>query len=150
MNSLFLKAGSLYAGVLLALMGWMGVAVAHGLPEHDAMSAATDHHRTLLENDSVRVLETRIRPGERTAVHSHPWPAALYVVSFSDFVRYDSDGRVLADSRSMSEKPQPGSALWSPPVPVHFIENVGDSELLVIAVELKSAFEQPANGDGGE
>jgi quercetin dioxygenase-like cupin family protein len=150
MNCLFANATARYAAVLLALLGSMGMALAHGLPEHDAMTAATQHHRTLLENDSVRVLETRIRPGERTAVHSHPWPAALYVVSFSDFVRYDPDGRVLADSRLMIDKPQPGSALWSPPVPVHSIENVGDSDLLVIAVELKNGGEEPAQVDGGE
>ncbi len=149
MNSLFSKTGSHFAAVLLALLGSMGIAVAHGLPEHDAMTAATRHHKTLLENDSVRVLETRIRPGERTEVHSHPWPAALYVVSFSDFVRYDPDGRVLADSRLMTEKPLPGSALWSPPVPVHSIENVGDSDLLVIAVELKADIQQPAQVEGG-
>jgi len=148
MNPLFANAPIRCAAVLLALLWSAGMALAHGLPEHDAMTAATQHHKTLLENDSVRVLETRIRPGERTAVHSHPWPAALYVVNFSDFVRYDPDGQVLADSRSMGEKPQPGSALWSPPVPVHFIENVGDSDLLVIAVELKSDLEQPAQADG--
>lgn len=150
MKPLIAKADARYCAVLLALLGSMDMALAHGLPKHDAMTAATQHHKILLENDSVRVLETRIRPGERTAVHSHPWPAALYVVSFSDFVRCDPEGRVLADSRSMSEKPQPGSALWSPPVPVHFIENVGDSDLLVIAVELKTTMETPANADGGE
>lgn len=37
----------------------------------------------------------------------------------------------------MTTKPQPGTALWSPPVPPHYIVNVGTTELLVIAVELK-------------
>jgi quercetin dioxygenase-like cupin family protein len=110
---------------------------AHDLPVHDAMTAAAQNHKVLLENESVRVLETRIRPGERTAVHSHPWPAAMYVVSFSDFVRYDPDGKVLIDSRTMSSKPQSGAAVWSPAVPLHYIENVGNSDLLVVAVELK-------------
>ena len=110
---------------------------AHDLPAHDAVAAAGQHHKVLLENESVRVLETRIGPGERTAVHAHPWPSALYVLTFSDFVRYDPDGKVLADSRTMPSKPQPGAALWSPPVPLHYILNVGSTELLVIAVELK-------------
>jgi len=110
---------------------------AHDLPAHDAMTAARQDHKLLLENESVRVLETRVRPGERTAVHSHPWPAAMYVVSFSDFVRYDPDGKVLIDSRTMSSKPQAGAAVWSPAVPLHYIENVGNSDLLIVAVELK-------------
>ena len=111
--------------------------LAHDLPTHDAMKAATEHHKLLLENETVRVLETRIRPGERTAVHSHPWPAVQYVASFSDFIRYDPDGKVLADSRSMANKPAPGAALWSPPVPLHYIQNVGATDLLVVAVEIK-------------
>jgi quercetin dioxygenase-like cupin family protein len=121
-------------GLLFALSGQLH---AHDVPAQDAVAVAAQHHKLLLENDAVRVLETRIRPGERTAVHAHPWPSSLYVVSWSDFVRYDPDGKVLVDSRTMTTKPQPGSALWSPPVPAHYIVNVGATELLVIAVELK-------------
>jgi quercetin dioxygenase-like cupin family protein len=121
----------------LSMLGPAQSLLAHDPPEHDAMKAAVQHHKLLLENESVRVLETRIRPGEKTAVHSHPWPAVQYVVSFSDFVRYDPDGKVLADSRNMSTKPTPGAALWSPPVPLHYIQNVGTTDLLVIAVEIK-------------
>ncbi len=121
----------------LSMLGSAQSLLAHDLPAHDAMKAATEHHKLLLENESVRVLETRIRPGERTAVHSHPWPAVQYVVSFSDFIRFDPEGKVLIDSRNMATKPAPGAALWSPPVPLHYIQNVGATDLLVIAVELK-------------
>ncbi|HEX5379229.1 MAG TPA: hypothetical protein VFW47_11675 [Phenylobacterium sp.] len=111
-------------------------AAAHPL---DAMSASQEHHSVLLENDRVRVLDTRLGPGERTAVHTHRWPGALYVLSWSDFVRYDPDGNVLLDSRTMPAPPVGGSALWSPPLPPHWVRNVGDSDLHVIAVELKPA-----------
>lgn len=37
----------------------------------DAVMAAPNHHKVLLENDQIRVLETLIRPGEETAVHTH-------------------------------------------------------------------------------
>jgi quercetin dioxygenase-like cupin family protein len=43
----------------------------------DALSAAPAQHRLLFENAHVRVLDTRIAPGERTPVHTHRWPAAL-------------------------------------------------------------------------
>ena len=66
----------------------------------DAMTVSTDNHDVLLENARVRVLDTRLAPGERTPVHTHQWPAALYVLSWSDFVRYDPDGNVLVDSRA--------------------------------------------------
>ena len=32
----------------------------------DAMTAAPDHHKVLLENDKVRVLDTRLGPGQQT------------------------------------------------------------------------------------
>lgn len=103
----------------------------------DAMTKAPDHHAVLLENDSVRVLDTRVRPGERTPVHAHEWPATLYVLSWSDFVRHDPDGNVLLDSRSMATRPAVGSALWGGPIGPHYVENVGDSDLHILAVEIK-------------
>ena len=39
----------------------------------DAVAAAPEHHKVLLENDQIRVLETLILPGEETAVHTHVW-----------------------------------------------------------------------------
>jgi len=73
----------------------------------DAMTAAPDHHRILFENDKVRVLDTKVPAGERTPVHAHEWPAALYVLSWSDFIRRDAEGAVLVDSRDRP-RPEPG------------------------------------------
>ena len=102
------------------------------------MIAAPDHHAVLLENERVRVLDTRLAPGERTPVHTHPWPGVLFVLSWSDFIRYDADGNVLLDSRTVALSPEKGAALWSGPLGPHFARNVGNQELHVIAVELKS------------
>jgi len=103
----------------------------------DAMHAAPAHHDILLENDRVRVLDTRLDPGERTPVHTHQWPATLYVLSWSDFVRYDPDGNVLVDSRTMAARPPVGSAIWSAPLAPHYVQNVGTSSLHIIAIEIK-------------
>jgi quercetin dioxygenase-like cupin family protein len=111
------------------------IGAAHPL---DAMSAAPDHHSVLLENDQVRILDTRLRPGEQTPIHAHEWAGALYVLSWSDFIRRDAEGTILADSRTLSSAPSPGDALWLPPLPPHQVENVGDRDLHIIAVELKA------------
>ena len=55
----------------------------------DAMQSAPDHHDVLYENEKVRILDTRLAAGDRTPVHAHEWPAALYVLSWSDFIRRD-------------------------------------------------------------
>jgi quercetin dioxygenase-like cupin family protein len=105
----------------------------------DAMVAAPEHHRVLLENDRVRVLDASIAPGEETPVHTHRWPSVLYVLTSSHFVRYDPDGKVSVDSRTLASKPEGGAVLWTPPLRPHFVRNVGEQDLRVIAVELKTA-----------
>ena len=84
----------------------------------------------------MRVLDTCIAPGESTPLHTHRWPASLYILSVSDFVRRDEFGAVIVDSRSIPPI-LPGSALWSAPLGPHTLENVGSNDLRVIAVELK-------------
>ena len=107
-------------------------------PSLDAVVAAPAQHRLLFENGRVRVLDTRIAPGERTPVHTHQWPASHYVISWSDFVRRDADGTVLLDTRQ-SGPAAPPEALWGQPLPAHSLENVGTSLLRIISTELKPA-----------
>jgi hypothetical protein len=111
-----------------------------GMATHplDAMSAAPDHHDVLFENDRVRVLDTRLRPGERTPVHAHEWPAALYVLGWSDFLRRDSGGSIIADSRNQPPQSS-GAGLWIEPLPPHSVENVGTADLHIVAVEVKGS-----------
>jgi hypothetical protein len=104
--------------------------------ELDALVAAPAQHQVLLENERVRVLQTRIQAGERTPVHTHRWPSVEYLLSSADFVRRDSEGEVLLDTRT-ARPPEPSTTLWSEPLPPHSLENVGDTELRVIMVELK-------------
>jgi len=104
----------------------------------DALTAAPESHRVLFENEAVRVLETRIAPGETTQVHTHRWPGILYVLSFGHFVRRDGDGVLLVDTREGGALPQPGTAIWSGSLRPHTLENVDTSEIHVIGVELKS------------
>ena len=47
----------------------------------DALIAAPAQHRLVFENAHVRVLDTRIGPGERMPVHTHRWAASHYVGS---------------------------------------------------------------------
>jgi hypothetical protein len=103
----------------------------------DALVAAPDHHTLLFENHRVRVLDTRIGAGDQTPVHSHCWPAALYVVSWSDFVRCDESGEVVLDSRTVPALQNPPAAFWSEPLAPHSLRNVGVHTLQIISVEQK-------------
>ncbi len=102
----------------------------------DALIAAPQYHRVLFENDAVRVLDTRVPPGETVPLHTHRWPSVLYILSWSDFVRRDSEGNVVVDSRTLA-KMRREDAVWSAPLAPHTLANVGETELRVISVELK-------------
>ena len=111
----------------------------YALQPEDAVIAAPRHHKILFENEAVRILETRIASGDVTPAHTHQWPAALYVLSWSAVGQADPTGRVMFDSRSLNNSPAERSALWSPSVPLHSISNVGPGELLIISSEVKCA-----------
>jgi mannose-6-phosphate isomerase-like protein (cupin superfamily) len=104
-------------------------------PELDGIAAAPGHHRVLFENDAVRVVETVVRAGDHTPLHTHP-STVMYVVSGSHFIRKDDAGMVTTDTRE-SGGLEPGSVLWSDGTPPHTIENPTDDDLVVIGVELK-------------
>jgi quercetin dioxygenase-like cupin family protein len=103
----------------------------------DALAAAPECHRLLLENEGVRVLETRIGPGETVPMHTHRWPSVLYVLSGGRSIRRDGAGNVLGDPRSPETPAEQGTAIWIDPIPPHTVENVGDSEIRLLNIELK-------------
>lgn len=106
-------------------------------PEMEGPIAAPKQHRLLFENDRVRVIDTRIQPGETTPVHTHRWPGVYYTLQFSHFIRRDAEGKVLYDTRSESDHSNPAAFLG--PLEPHTVENMGEVDLHVVSVELKGA-----------
>ncbi|HJZ62371.1 MAG TPA: hypothetical protein VKD47_09465 [Miltoncostaeaceae bacterium] len=106
--------------------------------ELDALAAAPEHHRLLLENERVRVLETVVPVAATTPVHTHRWASVEYVLEPSGIVRRDSEGTILLDTRRAPDAALATSeVLWAGPFPPHSVENVGEADLRVIMVELK-------------
>ena len=99
--------------------------------ELDALVAAPKHHCLLLENT--------VAPGETVPLHTHRWPATLYILSWSDFMRRNGEGDVVVDSRSAGFAPPVGSAVWTEPLAPHTLENVGKADLRAISVEIKGS-----------
>jgi hypothetical protein len=103
--------------------------------ELDALIAAPRHHTLLLENDRVRVLDTHIAPGDTVPLHTHRWPSVLHILSWSDFLRRDQRRQLFLDTRMLASPPPP--IIWSPALPPHTLENVGEREIRVMTIELK-------------
>jgi hypothetical protein len=116
-----------------------GGAAAHWPWPNDlnALTAAPEHHRLLFENERVRVLEVRIGPGELTPVHTHRWPSVVHVAKSSNFLRRDGEGKLLFDSRTMGLQPATPVTQWIEGLPPHSVENIGNTEILLISTELK-------------
>jgi beta-alanine degradation protein BauB len=99
------------------------------VPNLDPIKISPQYYKVLLENDEVRVLEYRLKPGEKEAMHSHP---AGIVYTFSD-------GRMkstLPNGETHEGERKAGEVIWRDPV-THAAENTGSSEIHALAVELK-------------
>ncbi len=105
----------------------------------DAMIAAPQHHKILFEDERVRVIELKVKPGEIVPVHTHRWASLNYVINHSDFLSCDVEGNVKVDSRTAEADIKQGAIFYLPPYPpLHSVENIGSQELHGITVELKN------------
>jgi hypothetical protein len=92
-------------------------------------------YSTVFENDRVRVLKYRDKPGDRTKPHRHP---DSVMVTLSSFRR-----RISAGGRSVDVEIGAGEARWVG-AQEHSGENIGDTESVSIFIELKELAPSPA------
>jgi quercetin dioxygenase-like cupin family protein len=105
----------------------------------DPVVSNPDAYSVIFENDRVRVLEYRDRPGHRTTPHVHP-DSVMYTLS--SFRR-----RLHVGGEHRDVELAAGLAGWLP-AQVHAGENIGDTESHVIFVELKEGAPDTKAGDG--
>lgn len=95
----------------------------------DPVKLSPKMYTVLLENEHVRVLEFRCKPGEKEPMHSHPALVA-YTLSASKFKSTTRDGKVAEGEA------KPGTAVWGDAV-THSWECLGPDEQRTIITELK-------------
>jgi hypothetical protein len=103
----------------------------------DALEAAPQNHRVLLENDQVRVLDVVVPPHTKEPVHAHCSPSVLYFMQAGDFIDYDANGKVLFDTRKLETPLTFPLTMWKGPEAPHTVENISDQSIHLIRVELK-------------
>jgi quercetin dioxygenase-like cupin family protein len=113
---------------LLALVvsGWF-IQTALG---QDPVKVSPDHYKVILNNDKVRVLDVRLKPGAKSPMHSHP----NYVVySFTNStVTFTSK-----DGKTAEFKSKAGECTWRN-AESHAVENTGKTEVHVLNIEMKN------------
>ncbi len=103
----------------------------------EALNAAPDNHKIILENDRVRVLNVTVAPGENEPLHMHRMPSVLYFIAIDDFQDVDENGKLLRDSRTGSTLPKPPFAVWKGPEAAHRVFNRSKEAVRLIRVEIK-------------
>lgn len=97
----------------------------------DAVKVSPQFYRhTGVDNDRVRVVEYQIKPGQHEPLHSHPASVA-YVISGGTLRTTDANGKANIGTL------RAGDVHWRDGNVVHSVENVGDTELRALIVELK-------------
>ena len=96
----------------------------------DVLKAAANAYDLLLENEKVRVLDIRLKPGEKAPMHNHPNDHVVYVMNDTKFKLTFPDGK----SREVDLKA--GQTIWMK-AGSHATENIGTSKGHNLVIELK-------------
>jgi quercetin dioxygenase-like cupin family protein len=95
----------------------------------DVVTVAPDV-KVLLENDRVRVLESKLKPGEVEGMHTHPEYIAYFLTPTTVEI-------TTPDGKSVVKKPPAGKVLYGKGAE-HRIKNVGDTLQRVLVIEIKN------------
>jgi quercetin dioxygenase-like cupin family protein len=94
----------------------------------DAVKAAPDLYKVVADSAGIRVLEATYKPGDSSAMHSHP-DYVLYVINGGSAQFTDKDGKTrMADMKSGMEAVRGGE--------VHSVKNTGKNTIKVLLVEV--------------
>jgi len=95
----------------------------------DPVKLAPDKYKVIFNNDKVRVLDVRLKPGEKSPMHSHP---NYIVYPFNNStVKFTSK-----DGKTAEVKSKAGQCMWRN-AESHAVENIGKTDVHVLNIELK-------------
>jgi quercetin dioxygenase-like cupin family protein len=124
---------TLIVGIVL---GALAASAAGRMTHQDPVTVSPQYYTVRFENDRVRVLEYRLKPGEKEATHTHP-PGVVYILS-------DATLRMTRPDGTVSELKGKAGEVAFREVTTHTIENVGTKDAHALAVELKPCHPQAA------
>ncbi|MGW4366417.1 cupin domain-containing protein [Nocardia takedensis] len=101
----------------------------------DPIAVNPDLYRVIFENDRVRVLEYRDKPGDRTLPHTHPDSVLYPLASFRR--------RISSGGQQVEVELTAGQIRWVS-AQEHAGENIGDTDSHALFIELKEPAPTPA------
>jgi hypothetical protein len=108
------------------------------LADYFPLEAAPEHHRPLLENGFVLVLDVSIPPGVTVPAHVHPWPAVFITLQPAHLLFRSLAAEVVREVRPPIGAPEGPKVEWrEPDAEPASVTNVGATELRALRIELK-------------
>lgn len=107
----------------------------------DAVAAALNSHRVLLEDEKIRVLRVEVAPGVTEPVHDHRWPSVMYFEQPQPitYITYKLiNGKPVETERFDAPAFAKSQTLRSEPEGLHAVTNRGSAPFVAIRVEFKS------------
>ena len=96
---------------------------------NDAVNIAPHIHSVIFEDNKMRVLKVIVKPGDKAAMHWHP-QNINYILS-SGTLRFTKEDDSSADVELIEGQ------VTSSPESSHAVENIGDTTVETVQVELK-------------
>ena len=113
--------------ILLALL--FSVCLVRSSFAQDPVKLKPDTYKVILNNDKVRVLDIRLKAGDKSPMHSHP-DLVIYAIKGGKAKFTDEKGKAT-DATMKSGECQFRKA------EKHSVENTGKSDIHVLNIELK-------------
>jgi hypothetical protein len=109
--------------VCFTLISWVTAAA------QDVVKAAPENYKVLLNNAHVRVLDARIKPGQKLPMIARP-NRVLYAITPGTVKLTGADGKTTTVSRKAGQ-------VWWRDADSVAVENTGKTEIHTLVVELK-------------
>lgn len=106
----------------------------------DAVSAAPESHRVLLETDDIRVLRVTVAPGAVEPIHEHGWPSVMYFEQPQPitYIAYKLvEGKPVEVERVDAPALPATQTVWADPERLHAIHNRGTEPFIAVRMEFK-------------
>ena len=116
--------------VLAMVLVFTAPAFAEGKTYPGPQEAAPNVYKQIFDNERVRVSEITFKPGDKAAMHTHPYVHFVYVIEGGQLTLSHPDGT------SQVVEAQPGQVMWMS-AETHEAVNTGTTEVKGLVTELK-------------
>jgi len=107
----------------------------------DAVAAAPNSHRVLLEDEKIRILRVEVAPGVTESVHDHRWPSVMYFEQPQPitYITYKLiNGKPVETERFDAPAFVKLQIVRGEPEGLHAVTNRGSAPFVAIRIEFKS------------